>query len=109
MGLKPGATWSFQSFVGRVQGRANTRPGGNGDPGDITWSYWTVTQDAAHEAKSVVRIVGLPAGDPCALDRLVMTPLQKRAFRWRDTGGGELDVEPMAAEETPAGTDEHRS
>lgn len=35
-----------------------------------------------------------------ALDRLVLTPLQKRAFRWRDLGGTKIELEGMLAEET---------
>jgi len=41
-----------------------------------------------------------------ALDRLVLTPLQKRAFRWRDTGSE--DVEPETGE-TRTLPDEQRS
>ena len=37
-----------------------------------------------------------------ALDRLVLTPLQKRAFRWRDLEGTKIEVEAMLAEEVTA-------
>lgn len=35
-----------------------------------------------------------------ALDRLVLTPLQKRAFRWRDLGASQVELEGMLAQVT---------
>ena len=43
-----------------------------------------------------------------ALDRLVLTPLQNRAFRWRDQSSDDLDLESLLTEETGPETDELR-
>ena len=44
-----------------------------------------------------------------ALDRLVLTPLQKRAFRWRDLAGTKIELEGMLADEVTALPNESRS
>lgn len=44
-----------------------------------------------------------------ALDRLVLTPLQRRAFRWRDLGSAETQLAGMLADEVSAIPDENRS
>lgn len=44
-----------------------------------------------------------------ALDRLVLTPLQRRAFRWRDLGGEDIEVETMLTEDTSTPPHEDRS
>lgn len=43
-----------------------------------------------------------------ALDRLILTPLQRRAFRWRDSGTGDIEFQESLTEETLI-PDEHRS
>ncbi len=44
-----------------------------------------------------------------ALDRLVLTPLQRRAFRWRDLGSEAIEFQEALTEETLLPSDEHRS